>query len=117
MMENNEILNKILSNYKKIVAFYPYPTGGAGESNKIVEINDHHTDERSLLIRNFITSTIQLGAAAGGFSNDNKIAVKVNVPELNFPIYFVKYDSSYYITKEINFSRSREIKVNWNVEN
>jgi hypothetical protein len=59
---------------------------------------------------------VQLGAAVAGHNNDNKTAVKADVEGLGF-VYFVKYDSDFFIIKKINqHAGSSAIKINWKME-
>ena len=115
-MENSKILKLIKTNSKSLRAYYPYPTGGNGLSNVIVETSGLSPKKYNHELKNIINLLIQLGASVAGYNNDNKTAVKINVDGLDFPIYCYKYDGKFVITKEINYNRSKEIKIHWTVE-
>lgn len=103
--------------YKRIVHYYPYPTGGDGLDNIIYEIDRSHKfgTPFAQAMKNFISATIQLGASIAGGKNDNKTAVKLEVEGIDFPIYLYKYDNSCYITKAIR-SEAEGYPIHWNME-
>lgn len=123
-MTNEEIISKILTNYKTIREYFIYPTRIKNEADIILQIkqsgsikgeslSEEAVEEEAL--RNLINVIVQLGAAAASGRPDNKTAVKVEVEDLDFPIYFVRKDTFYSIVKEIK-SESEGIKLNWKIE-
>jgi len=115
MKNNEEVLDLIIKNSKSLKAFYTYPTAGCGDV--IAETSIHNGKEFDHNLKNLINLTVQLGAAAAGCGNDNKIAVKVIVDQLDYPVYFCKKDGRYCITKDVNAMDKQEpIKINWSLE-
>ena len=115
--EKADLLEKILRNEKRIVAFYSYPTGGHGSENEIASTSRDYGDECNHWLRNFIEITIQLGASLAGQSrNDNKNAVELEIEDINFPIFFYQYDGTCYITSAIRSNAgATKTKINWNI--
>ncbi|MEI6399980.1 MAG: hypothetical protein WCO58_00460 [bacterium] len=113
-MIHKEILDTILTSRKTLVEYYTYPTGTYGDS-VIAEVTKGKLQSDPLLV-SFIDVMIQLGAAVAGYSNDNKTAVKVYVEDFG-TVYFVKYDSDFFIVTKINqLAGSSVVKINWKVE-
>lgn len=113
--EKDELLELILKNYKRLVTYYPYRTGGYGLENVIASTDNHNSEYADQYLKNFVNLMVQLGASAAGYRNDNKTAVEVQVDGLDYPIYFYKYDGKYTITKRID-SEHEGTKINWTVE-
>ncbi len=109
-MEQKEVLIKILNSRKRLVEYYPYPTGPKGINNIIVKIDSDDTILNGTLLKNIISLIVQIGAVVAGCPNDNKTAVKITVEGLGFPVYFIRKDRVYYISQEIKTSAiSKEI--------
>lgn len=112
---NEKILEKILTGFKKITGFYPYPTGGYGMDNVIAETDNHNGGEHNHLLKNFINVSIDLGASAAGYgSSDNKTGIEVRVTGLDYPVYFYKYDGKYVITRNIRTESQKKL-INWTI--
>lgn len=115
-MDNTEILQKILSGNKKLVAYYPYPARGFYET--IAETDNWNGNQYDEPLKNFINLCVLLGAnAAGRRRIDNKTAVKMEVEGLDFPVYLRRYDGCYGIYKEAKIRDTREILITVNIEN
>lgn len=114
-MTNEQILEAIFNNYKTIVAYYPYPTGGYGQENVIAETDNFNGSKYNDSIKNFVNLTVQLGAAVSGCHVDNKTAVQIQVHGLDFPVFCYRYDGKFCITKKIAPSTSVK-NITWRIE-
>lgn len=112
-MNNAEILQKILSGHKKLVAYYPYPARGF--DGEIAATDNHNGNQYDELLKNFINLCIQLGAALADRKIDNKTAVKMEVEGLDFPVYLRKTNGYYGILKEALPGDKIEIPISWNI--
>lgn len=110
-MTNEEIIQKIKSNHKTLVAYYPYRTGGHGTENEIAETDNFNGKSYDEDLKNLVNLMVQLGAAAG-YRPDNKTAVELEVDGIDFPVYCYMYDGSYHITKKIDSEPGAQ-KIHW----
>lgn len=112
-MNNEELLKLIKSNFKVIVNYFPYPTYGSGDD--IAETDNHNGKEYDQDLKNLVNLTVQLGAAAADYRNDNKTGVELEVDGIDFPIFMYKFDGKYTITKGLR-PKSTPVKIRWRIE-
>ena len=106
-MNKKEILNIIYTEQKRVTHYYPYRTGAWGEE---IARTDIHDDNFDLELKNFITLIISFGAALAGRLIDNKTAVKIEINQLPYPVYAIRYDGCYRICTDIK-SENDGIKI------
>lgn len=111
-MTNEEIIQKIKSNHKTLVAYYPYPTGGNGVSNEIAETDNFNGRKYDEDLKNLVNLMVQLGASVAGYRADNKTAVQLEVDGIDFPVYCYMYDGGFHITKQV-WSEPGAQKIHW----
>lgn len=104
-MTNEQIYEIFLKNRKVITAYFPYYVTGKSLDDRICYTSNYNGEIVDEQLRNIICNMILIGALNALISSDNKTAVEVNVDGLDFPIYLVRYDSHYYITKGINYKK------------
>lgn len=108
----NDLLNKIYKNPKRLVGYYPYPTGGF---EFIAETDDSGHKEYDYQLKNFVHLMVLVGALAAERYLDNKTAVAFEVDGIDYLLYAVQYDGRYSICKRVNKEFEERIKIYQNI--
>ncbi len=117
IIHNLELWNKILSQENGLtpIEYWPYKTGAIGGSSIIAEDNYHNNSKLTEVVS--LVKKIHLKAREqGNVPIDNKMAVMCmlsleNGEEIEIPVYFVIFNSTYTICTQIRSDWKEPVKI------